>query len=233
MTENAIPAIRLHQQGIAPHRFTDPTEVVRWMGAIHAQNYHQAVWAIGARLPEGTPNQASYAMRRPSYAMRRHQIVRTWSQRGTIHFVPAEDAGWMVALSAAQMIAKDARRLRQLGLDNATLCAKIVQKVLAGGESEHRGTLLSHLWAEGIACSGQRGTHIVKHLALRGLICIGPLREKQQTIALLDDWVPNPRTTGYPIPAGSPVPSRWWNWRGVTSSAVDPPPSTTLPGGRT
>lgn len=32
-------------------------------------------------------------------------IVRTWPMRGTLHFVPAEDARWMLALLAPRVIA--------------------------------------------------------------------------------------------------------------------------------
>jgi hypothetical protein len=43
---------------------------------------------------------------------------------------------------------------------------------------------------EGIATGGGHGYHILWRLAQDGLICIGPVRERQQTFALLDDWAP-------------------------------------------
>ncbi len=38
---------RLFNQHIAGEKFQQPEEVVRWMGALQAQDYQQAVWAIG------------------------------------------------------------------------------------------------------------------------------------------------------------------------------------------
>lgn len=178
-----IPTTRLHQQRLAPPGCTDPAGVVRWMGAMQAQDYHQAVWAVGARFPSSTLAQVEQAIAAG-------HILRTWPQRGTIHFVPAEDAAWRVALSAERMIAKDARRLEQLELDHATIdrAGDRFQKALAGRALLTRSALLQLLEADGISTAGQRGYHILLHLGLRGLICIGPMQGKEQTYALLEDW---------------------------------------------
>lgn len=188
MNPISIPEIRLQQQGIAPHRFTDPAEVVRGLGAMQAQDYHQAVWAIGARLPEGTLTQVEQAIATG-------QILRTWSQRGTIHFVAAEEAHWRVALSADRMIAKDARRLEELELTHSLIeqCGEHLRRGLAGRNRLTRSALMQYLEDQGITTTGQRGYHILVQLALRGLICIGPQQDKEQTFALLDEWAPNPR----------------------------------------
>ena len=42
----------------------------------------------------------------------------------------------------------------------------------------------------GVSTEGQRGIHILQHLALEQLICFGPRQGKQQTFVLLDDWLP-------------------------------------------
>jgi hypothetical protein len=191
MTPLSIPAFRLYQQGIQAPRFTDPAEVVRWMGAMQAQDYHQVVWAVGARMRAGTLAQVEQAIAEG-------RILRTWPQRGTIHWVTAEDAAWMVALSADRMIAKDARRLQQLELDQATIdrCGALFQKVLTGRRAVTRTALLEHLVANGIPVTGQRGYHILAHLGWRGLICIGPMQGKEQTFVLLDEWAgQQPRLT--------------------------------------
>ena len=57
------------------------------MGAMQAQDYGQALWAIGARTDSAT-------LADVEDAIRAKQIVRTWPMRGTIHFVPARDAAW-------------------------------------------------------------------------------------------------------------------------------------------
>lgn len=42
---------RLLNQQIAGSVFTTPQEIVRWMGAMQAQDFGMAKWAIGLRLP--------------------------------------------------------------------------------------------------------------------------------------------------------------------------------------
>ena len=54
MTLSDIPNIRLHSQQIAGTKLKTPKEVVSWMGAMQAQDYQMAKWAIGARLPNST-----------------------------------------------------------------------------------------------------------------------------------------------------------------------------------
>lgn len=41
----------------------------------------------------------------------------------------------------------------------------------------------------GIVPDGQRGYHIIGHLALRGAICFAARQDRQQTFALFDEWV--------------------------------------------
>jgi hypothetical protein len=45
----------------------------------------------------------------------------------------------------------------------------------------------------GISTKGQRGYHILWYLSQTGLICLGPMQDKQQTFVLLDEWVPHSR----------------------------------------
>lgn len=188
MPHPAIARARLHHQGIAIPAFTDPAAVVRWMGAIQAQDYHQAVWALGARL-------ALPSLQAVEAALTAGQIIRTWPMRGTIHFVPPEDALWMLHLTAARMIARDGRRQQELDLDGATLarCETVIMLALRGGKSLSRPNLLQMLETAGISTAGQRGYHILAYLAQLGLICIGALEGKQQTFALLDEVAPHPR----------------------------------------
>ncbi|MDZ4767370.1 MAG: winged helix DNA-binding domain-containing protein [Chloroflexota bacterium] len=188
MPNAEIARARLHNQRIAKPTFDDPAAIVRWMGAMQAQDYHQAVWALGARLAVPT-------LQAVEAALTAGQIIRTWPMRGTIHFVPPEDALWMLRLTATRMIAKDGRRQRQLELDGATLarCETVIEAALRGGRSLSRPDLLQTLETAGISTTGQRGYHILAYLAQRGLIYIGALEGKQQTFALLDDVAPHPR----------------------------------------
>ena len=43
-------------------------------------------------------------------------IVRTWPMRGTLHFVAAEDLGWLVGLLGPRVLSASPARRRQLGI---------------------------------------------------------------------------------------------------------------------
>jgi hypothetical protein len=179
---------RLFNQRIDGEKFEKPEEVVRWLGAIQAQDYLQSLWAIGLRLRSA--NLADIER-----AIADGKIVRTWPMRGTIHFVPSEDAKWMLKLSASRMIAKDRRRLEQLGLDDEIMerCKELFYDALRGNKRLSRPDMMKLLEDAGISTKNQRGYHILWYISQTGLICLGPIQDKQQTFVLLDEWVPDPR----------------------------------------
>jgi hypothetical protein len=53
--------------------------------------------------------------------------------------------------------------------------------------------MFATLEAHGISTAGQRGIHILGHLAQEGLLCLGARSGKQFTFTLLDEWVPGAR----------------------------------------
>lgn len=83
-----IPHYRLHSQHIADSPFERPRDVVAWMGAVQAQDYLGALWAVGLRMRKATESDVVAALADRS-------IVRTWPMRGMLHFVAAEDVRWM------------------------------------------------------------------------------------------------------------------------------------------
>jgi hypothetical protein len=183
-----VLSIPLLNQRIAGAQFQTPAEVVRWMGAMQAQDYHQALWAIGLRMQAATVAQVEQAIAEG-------QILRTWPMRGTIHFVPPDDAQWMLTLCASRMLAADARRMRQLDLTLEIIkrCQAVFGDALSGGKRLTRAEMLTLLENDGISTAGQRGYHILWYLAQSGVICLGPMDDKQQTFVLLDEWAPHAR----------------------------------------
>lgn len=188
MTETDLVYRRLYNQRIAGEQCERPEDVVRWLGAIQAQDYLQALWAIGLRTRQPSASAVEQAIADG-------KIIRTWPMRGTIHFVPPEDARWMLKLSASRMIAADQRRLEQLELDYATIerCKELFYDALKGGKRLARSNMMQLLEDAGISGKHQRGYHILWHTAQSGLICIGPMQDKEQTFALLDEWAPHAR----------------------------------------
>lgn len=157
------------------------------MGALQAQDYAQALWAIGTRTRSATLVDVEQAIST-------RQIVRTWPMRGTIHFVPARDAEWMAALCTPRSIAAAALRQNQLELDDRILgrCGEILRKELTGAGPISRPELLRRIEAHGIPVGPHRGYHILVHHAQRGLLVLGPMIGKQQSYVLLDEWITDP-----------------------------------------
>lgn len=186
MAAAAIALRRLVSQRIvASRRCEQPAEVVRWLGAMQAQDYHQSLWAIGARLRAATVEGVERAI-----AERR--ILRTWLMRGTIHFAPPEDVRWLLALCAPRLAAAELRRHEQLGLTEAHVerCGELLSGALAGDRRLTRPEVMRLFGDAGVDTAGQRGYHILVRLARSARICLGPMQGKQQTFVLLDDWAP-------------------------------------------
>jgi hypothetical protein len=180
---------RLMSQRVMPPTFTDPAEVVRWLGAVQAQDFLGSLWALGCRMQDATETMIEQAIAERT-------IVRTWPMRGTVHFVPAEDARWMLNLLTPRVVSRAQSIYRQLELDQAVLARSrdVITQALSGGKTLRRNDLYAVLDAAGIATGDMRGLHIIGQLAQAALICFGPRSGKQPTFTLLDEWVPNPRT---------------------------------------
>jgi hypothetical protein len=188
MTHQEIARLRLLNHRIIGNKCADPAAVARWMGALQAQDYGQAVWAVGLRTQRP-------ALGAVEQAIINGQLVLTWPMRGTMHLVPAEDAAWMVRLLAPRVLRGLTARLRQLELDQATIerSKTVFYEALRGGQRLTRAGMMLALEQAGISTQGQRGYHLLGHTAQLGHICFGPLLERQQTFVLLDEWVPQAR----------------------------------------
>ena len=158
------------------------------MGALQAQDHGQSLWAIASRLR--TPSTAAVEA-----AAAAGTIVRTCPMRGTIHWVPAEDAHWIVELSADRMVTTAATRRRQLGItDDELLRARDVLVAALDGPGIWDRPAVMALWTDaGIPVDGQRGYHLLWNLALQRVVAIGPMAGRQQTFVLLDRFVPPER----------------------------------------
>jgi hypothetical protein len=137
---------RLSNQRIGGEKFKRPEEVVAWMGAIQAQDYLQSLWAIGLRMQSATVADIEQAIAD-------RKILRTWPLRGTLHFVPPEDAQWMLKLSAARILALDKRRLEQLELDETIIerSQQLFYDALKGGRRLSRLDMMKLLEDAGIS----------------------------------------------------------------------------------
>jgi len=184
---------RLSNQQLRAPRVEKPAEVVRWMGAVQAQDYAGSVWAVGLRTANAVESDVENAIADRS-------IVRTWPMRRTLHLVPAEDVGWMLRVLASRVIKGSQGRYRALGLDDTTFARSrsLLSRALAGGNRLSRPDAYAVLERGGVSPAGQRGIHILSHLAQQGLLCFGPREGRQPTFVLLEEWLPADRERAAP-----------------------------------
>ena len=179
--------LRLSAQGITGSVFSDASDVVTWLGAVQAQDYSAAKWALGLRMPVGMASDSIIES-----AIANGRILRTHVMRRTWQFVSAKDLRWMLDLVAPRLIARSAGRYRQLGLDAATFghCATILAKTLEGGHALTRDEISSAFERAGVSAHGPRLSHLLVRAELDGLICSGPLHGRHHTYVLLEDRAP-------------------------------------------
>ena len=188
MTNENIAQQRLSNHHLTSATFEKPADVVRWFGAVQAQDYYGALWALGLRMQNASAAEVEQAMADGA-------IVRTHPMRGTWHFVAAEDIRWLLALTAPRMIARSAYYYRQLDLDEATIAASgaVIARTLQGGKQLTRRELVEALERAGVVTDGLRLTFLIMRAELDGIIVSGARRGKQFTYALLDELVPPSR----------------------------------------
>jgi hypothetical protein len=158
---------------------------------MQAQDFNQAKWAIGIRLPHLTEEQIENAFSQG-------EIIRTHIMRPTWHFVSADDIYWMLELTSPQIKAVLNSRHRELGITELLVNKSYLVIEEALNSSEHqamtREELLKELSHAGIPTDLQRASHFMLRAEIDGIICSGPLKGKKQTYALLSKRVPDKKT---------------------------------------
>lgn len=183
--------IRLLSQQLLETRFHAPVEMVRWMGAIQAQDYNMAKWALGIRLPHSTDKDVQSALDKG-------EILRTHVLRPTWHFVAADDIYWLLELSGPRLKASLASRYKELELSPAVFSrgSSILENVLGGGQFLSREELVAEFKKAKLKTDDNRAAHLLMFAELDGLICSGPLINNKQSYGLLEERVP--RRPGMP-----------------------------------
>ena len=110
MRHSDIPPLRLHHQRLSSTPCTRPAAVVKWLGAVQAQEYGPAKWAVGLRMRTATDDVVEQAVADGA-------ILRTHVLRPTWHFVAREDIRWMLELTAPRIRRAIAVPSRRFGID--------------------------------------------------------------------------------------------------------------------
>lgn len=224
MPDSLLIQNRLINQQLVQPLFTSPSDVVAWFGAMQAQDYAAAKWAVGLRLPRATDATLEQAIADKS-------IIRTWALRGTLHLIAAEDIRWLLALVRHRLRLICGTHYRKLGLDETVLekSREVMTLALAGGQQLTRPELKLALDRAGILTHDLRLNFLLGNAAFDGLICFGNRRGKEFTFTLLDEWAPgtNPLerdealatlTSRYFTSHGPATLSDFVWWSGLTST---------------
>lgn len=181
MTGNDLLRQRLASQRLSISGFTQPAEIVTWLGAIQAQDYAGAKWAVGQR-GLGISDAAL------DRALAEGSILRTHVLRPTWHFVAPEDIRWLLALTAPRVRAASAYQLRALGLEEPLIKQSndVLHEALSRGSHLTRNELATVLQRAGLATEGLRLVYLIMSAELDQVLCSGARRGKQFTYALLD-----------------------------------------------
>ena len=177
---------RLHNQKLSSSEIENPADVVRWLGAVQAQDYGAAKWALALRMRNATHAQIEEAFNEG-------RILRTHLLRPTWHFVAPEDIRWLLALTAPQVNNKCGGSYRRFELDDAVFkrSTKVLTNALRGGKHLTRAALKAALNKGGVPADDTiRLAHIMLRAELDGIVCSGPRIGKQFTYALFEERVP-------------------------------------------
>lgn len=182
---NGLDALsaRLGNQKLSSSGLKKAVDVVRWFGAVQAQDFNAAKWALALRMRQGTDTAVEEAFNKG-------EILRTHVMRPTWHFVAPEDIRWLLQLTAPRVNLRAGPNYRKFELDAAVFkrSNKIFTKALQGGKYLTRPELKAALNRAGIDANDPvRLAHILLRAELDAVICSGPRIGKQFTYALLEE----------------------------------------------
>jgi hypothetical protein len=187
MTPADLCALRLTNQRLTGTPFPTPAAAVRHFGALQAQDYAGAKWALSLRT--GNPGCPDAELDKLFDA---GQLLRTHLMRTTWHFVAPEDIRWMTALLAPRGRQAMSFMNRKEGLTAGDFkrSKRILEKSLRDRQYKTRNQLAEDFRKGGVdPGEGIRLAHLMMDAELEGLVTSGPRQGRQFTYALLDERV--------------------------------------------
>ncbi len=181
---------RLLNQQISA-RGPNPEAILKDLGAVQAQDYTAALWAVGLRCKSCSKSDVEAAVAG-------RKIARTWLMRGTLHFAPSSDIKWMLRLFSPRLVRTAESRDRHLGLTDETVrkTRSLFRRALRGGKHLTRSAMYEVMERGGVPASNNLGYHMLYRAAWDGLICFGPHTGAEPTFVLADEWLPKQAPLG-------------------------------------
>ena len=177
---NPIAIRLLNQQLIAP-QFSNPAEVIHYMGAMQAQEYRMMRWAVEMR----TRKPSEKAFKR---AFDSGKIIRLHLMRGTWQLVSAEDYWLMIDLLAPKAIAvtKGWMSSNKICIPDEEMMRirDILAQTAADLGSATKEDLVRALAEKSISLDDHRLSYHIRMAEMSGTLCSGELLPMKATYAL-------------------------------------------------
>ena len=170
----------LNQQLVAP-QFSDPAELVGYMGAMQAQEYRMMRWAVAMRTRK--PSAKAFKQ-----AFDSGRIIRLHLMRGTWQLVAAEDYWMMIDLCANKAIAvtKGWMSSNKISIpdEELTKVRDILAQTAADLGSATKEDFVSALAEKDIRMDDHRLSYHIRMAEMSGTLCSGNLLPMKATYAL-------------------------------------------------
>lgn len=186
-----VAAGRILSLGLAGPVARGPGDVVSHLLCMQGQDLRGALESVALRTSDRDPAAVASALADGS-------VVRSWTQRGTLHLVAGADVGWVLDLTGERMLRSMVRRRTQLGIDGAMIARSIelATALIRERGRASRAELLAAWESLGVGEVQGRGYHLIVGLAIRQVLVQGPLTESgplEQLFVLSADWLPPQR----------------------------------------
>ena len=192
MDAHQISAARLISQGLVGPPPSSPTgsdlspagAVVEYLGCVQAQALGGALVSVALRLgPDVTAGVAAVRA-----AIDAGEIVRSWTQRGTIHLTTGKDIGWILGLTGARTMKSTAKRREHFGITDAMLdtAAELATSAIRARGPLTREELLEAFDPIGAGDEYGHARYLITSLALQNIIVQAPMIEGKDDMKYVD-----------------------------------------------
>ncbi|WP_127792536.1 winged helix DNA-binding domain-containing protein [Agromyces sp. LHK192] len=163
----------------------DAEHVVGTLLAVQAENPSQSAWAVATRTAATDPADLAGALAEA-------RVVRTHVLRSTWHYVHADDAQWLIELTAPRVLAAIDSQVQPFA-ERITELTDAVVETLGKAPDRTRPELAASLADRRFDLTGHDVMILLAYLEMQTVICSGAPRDGEHTYALFADRVRSPR----------------------------------------